>query len=255
LHSVGVRPLPLGSKWQSPSYLHARSGGERCPDLSANAAPQPATTAPATSLSVLPLDGSLVVHQSSTSTNRSRARWPRLSTGPPALRAHDRDLTTPVITEGQGDEGGDMRAVRTNARQRARRRAGRRHTGGMQSEGTVRSWSDADGWGVIDSPATPGGCWVHFSNVVCEGFRRLTPGDHVTFTYEALRQDGFDYRAILVWPPGIEPGTPQRPPHEGPSAAYRSSLTIRWPDGSVTRGIPERGQGNKEASPPEDSPE
>ena len=113
----------------------------------------------------------------------------------------------------------------------------------MLSEGTVREWSDDHGWGVIDSADTPGGCWVHFSMIVSEGFRSLKPGDHVTFTYEAPGQDGFNYRAVLVWPPGVRPGTPQRPTREGPSAAYRSSLTIRRPDGSVTKGVPGRGQG------------
>jgi CspA family cold shock protein len=117
------------------------------------------------------------------------------------------------------------------------------HTEGVLSEGTVREWSDDHGWGVIDSADTPGGCWVHFSMIVSEGFRSLKPGDHVTFTYEAPGQDGFNYRAVLVWPPGVRPGTPQRPTQEGPSAAYRSSLTIRWPDGSVTKGVPGRGQG------------
>ncbi|HUY51990.1 MAG TPA: cold shock domain-containing protein [Streptosporangiaceae bacterium] len=80
----------------------------------------------------------------------------------------------------------------------------------MLSEGTVREWSDDRGWGVIDSADTPGGCWVHFSNIVSDGLGSLTPGDHVTFTHEALRQDGFGHRAVLVWPPGIKPGTPQR---------------------------------------------
>jgi hypothetical protein len=31
--------------------------------------------------------------------------------------------------------------------------------------------------------------------------------------------------------------------HFGPSAAYQSSLTIRWPNGTVTHGIPRSGQG------------
>jgi cold shock protein len=109
------------------------------------------------------------------------------------------------------------------------------------SEGTVREWSDDDGWGVIDSTDTPGGCWVHFSMIESEGYRSLNPGDHVTFTCEAPGQDGFDYRAVLVWPPGVEPGTPP-PPQDEPSRAYRSSLTIRWSDGRVTKGIPGRGQ-------------
>jgi CspA family cold shock protein len=116
------------------------------------------------------------------------------------------------------------------------------HTEGMLSEGTVREWSDDEGWGVIDSASTPGGCWAHFSMIVAEGYRSLKPDDHVAFTYEAPGQDGFDYRAVQVWPPGAEPGTPQPPPRNEPSAAYRSSLTIRWSDGRVTKGMPGRRQ-------------
>ena len=113
----------------------------------------------------------------------------------------------------------------------------------MPSEGTVREWSDDHGWGVLDSPDTPGGFWVHFSNIVTTGSGTLTPGDPVTFTYQTGRQDGFDYRADLVWPPGAETGTPPRAPdHHGPSAAYQSSLTIRWADGTVTHGLPDQAQ-------------
>ncbi|MBV9444650.1 MAG: cold shock domain-containing protein [Streptosporangiaceae bacterium] len=108
----------------------------------------------------------------------------------------------------------------------------------MPSEGTVREWNDDQGCGVIDSTETPGGCWVHFSMIVSEGFRSFNSGDHVTFSYEAVGQDGFDYRAVMVWPPGIRPGTPHRPASDGSSAAYQSSLTVRWSDGSLTTGIP-----------------
>lgn len=113
------------------------------------------------------------------------------------------------------------------------------HTESVLSEGTVREWSDDHGWGVIDSADTPGGCWVHFSMIVADGLASLQPGDHVTFTYETPGQEGFDYRAVMVWPPGTRPETPQQPSRGG-SSAYRSSLTIRWPDGSFARGVPGR---------------
>ena len=114
----------------------------------------------------------------------------------------------------------------------------------MPSEGTVREWSDDHGWGVIDSADTPGGCWAHFSVIVSQGYRTLEPGGHVTFTYETPGQDGFNYRAVQVWPPGVSPEASQQPTrHEPPaSAAYRSSLTIRWRDGSLTQGVRDRGQ-------------
>jgi CspA family cold shock protein len=98
----------------------------------------------------------------------------------------------------------------------------------VTSTGTVREWNDDDGIGVIDSADTPGGCWVHFSYIVTEGWRSLNPGDQVGFTYEAVPQDGYGYRAVLVWPPGVQPSTQPPPPHHqhGPSAAYKSTLTI-----------------------------
>jgi CspA family cold shock protein len=80
----------------------------------------------------------------------------------------------------------------------------------MISHGVVREWDEDQGFGVIDSPDTPGGCWTHFSGIVMDGYRCLAAGDPVAFTCEAGSQDGYDYRAVLVWPPGVEPGTPQR---------------------------------------------
>lgn len=111
--------------------------------------------------------------------------------------------------------------------------------GTVVSKGTVREWSEDLGMGVIDSADTPGGCFAHFCDVVTDGVRSLSAGDQVTFTHEAVPQDGFSYRAVLVWPPGVEPGTlPRARAQDGPSAAYQSRLTIRWSDGTVTEGIP-----------------
>lgn len=69
--------------------------------------------------------------------------------------------------------------------------------------GTVRDWNDLEGWGVIDSVSTPGGCWAHFSAVDGTGFRTLTVGDTVVFEWEQVTdQDGYRYRATQVTPPG-----------------------------------------------------
>ena len=127
-----------------------------------------------------------------------------------------------------------MRGARTGLRAE--------HTVSVLSEGTVREWSDDLGWGVIDSGDTPGGCWAHFSAIVSQGYRSLRPGGQVAFTYETPGQDGFDYRAVQVWPPDVRPEAPQQPAQPEPSAAYRSSLTIRWQDGSITKGVPGPGQ-------------
>ena len=65
---------------------------------------------------------------------------------------------------------------------------------------TVRVWYEEEGWGVIDSGETPGGCWVHFSAIEMTGFHFLAAGDKVTLEWEAEEQDGYQYRAIRVTP-------------------------------------------------------
>lgn len=94
----------------------------------------------------------------------------------------------------------------------------------MTSSGSVRTYDAAAGWGVIDGPDVPGGCWVHFSAIAADGYRQLAPGQHVSFVAEAARQDGFAFRAVKVWtgdtePPGADQG-------HAPSAAYDSTLTL-----------------------------
>lgn len=74
---------------------------------------------------------------------------------------------------------------------------------------TVREWHDDLGWGVIDSPETPGGCWAHFTametpvigyldGATVSEYSSLSAGDSVELEWEAPGQDGFDYRAIAV---------------------------------------------------------
>lgn len=69
-------------------------------------------------------------------------------------------------------------------------------------DGVVR-WFDAqEGWGVLDAPQVPGGCFVHYSNLQMDGYRQLTPGQRVCFTFEepGFLQDGYAFRAIDAWP-------------------------------------------------------
>ncbi|CAM5543149.1 hypothetical protein SFUMM280S_02646 [Streptomyces fumanus] len=65
---------------------------------------------------------------------------------------------------------------------------------------TVREWHDEEGWGVLDSPETPGGCWGHFSHIQVKGFRTLSPGQQVDLQWEApgFKQDGYSYRAVNI---------------------------------------------------------
>lgn len=78
-------------------------------------------------------------------------------------------------------------------------------TGPMVSVGSVRVFDADEGWGVIDGPDVPGGCWVHFSTLAMDGYRKLTPGQQVSFRAEPKSQDGFPYRAVKVWTGGTEP--------------------------------------------------
>jgi len=68
------------------------------------------------------------------------------------------------------------------------------------TKGTVRWYNAEEGWGVLDSEDTPGGCAVMFSNIEMEGFRFLTEGQRVTFQPERGPQDGYPYRAVRVVP-------------------------------------------------------
>lgn len=72
----------------------------------------------------------------------------------------------------------------------------------MGTPGRVRNWSDEEGWGVVDSAQTPGGCWAHYSVVDIPGFASLKPGQDVELEWEQARQDGFGFRALAVRPIG-----------------------------------------------------
>ena len=103
--------------------------------------------------------------------------------------------------------------------------------------GTVREWHDEAGWGVIDSPATPRGCWAHSADIRMAGYRALEPGAEVSFDCEEADQDGFAFRATAVWPPGVEPGSPDADTvrAEGPSSAFASGLVIELDQPSPVR--------------------
>jgi CspA family cold shock protein len=96
------------------------------------------------------------------------------------------------------------------------------------TEGSVLAWSPEEGWGVIQTPRTPGGCWTHFSALDMTGYRQLHVGQRVTVEYEAAAQDGYQWRAVRVTTdsrPQIAPG-----PLGGDSSAYESTLNIEWDD-------------------------
>lgn len=66
--------------------------------------------------------------------------------------------------------------------------------------GVVRERHPDDGWGVIDSPQTPGACWAHHAHVQMTGFRALSVGQTAEIVWESPGQDGFPYRAVTATP-------------------------------------------------------
>jgi CspA family cold shock protein len=94
----------------------------------------------------------------------------------------------------------------------------------VASSGCVRVYNAAEGWGVIDGPDVPGGCWVHFSVVAADG--QLTPGQTVSFRAEEGTQDGFAYRAVKVWTDDTEPADKQ--PEDVATGPYHSTLTLTF---------------------------
>ncbi|BEL06198.1 hypothetical protein Q0Z83_043890 [Actinoplanes sichuanensis] len=96
----------------------------------------------------------------------------------------------------------------------------------MADLATVREWNDDEGWGVIDSPSTPGGCWAHFSHAAVAGAVTFTTGAPVLLEWESPGQDGYPYRAVRFWPSGSEPVDRANRPGNG--GAYRSVLTISF---------------------------
>jgi len=72
-------------------------------------------------------------------------------------------------------------------------------------EAQVRVWHDEEGWGVVDSPETPGGCWVHFSHVDIEGYRSLRGVDTVELEYREVPQDGYRFAAVRCGCRGSRP--------------------------------------------------
>lgn len=62
------------------------------------------------------------------------------------------------------------------------------------SEGTVKWWKDAKGYGAVAVPElAPWDVWCHWSMIEREGRRALVPGDRVHVTYYRGQQESFRY--------------------------------------------------------------
>lgn len=102
----------------------------------------------------------------------------------------------------------------------------------MRIAGRVRQYDADDGWGIIDSIGTPGGCWVGFADIRMDGYRTLEAGSSVVAEVEAISQDGYDFRAVNVWPAGVPVGYQPPPPPPASEGAYYSRLTVTDEDGN-----------------------
>jgi CspA family cold shock protein len=100
--------------------------------------------------------------------------------------------------------------------------------------GTVETWHDDEGWGVL---RTPEGLSVFclFSSVEAEGYRSLEAGSPVWFDYEVPGEDGCEARVKTAARAGeADPDRPlgtMRVVPQLPSSAYRSQLTVTFDDG------------------------
>jgi cold shock protein len=68
----------------------------------------------------------------------------------------------------------------------------------VTGEGVVRTWSEDDGWGVVESAQTPGDVFVHFSAIEMDGYHFLTPGQKVAFTAQPMDIEGCSWQAESV---------------------------------------------------------
>ena len=89
------------------------------------------------------------------------------------------------------------------------------------TKGTVQTWHGAEGWGVIDSPDIPGGCWTSFSHIWASELQKASPGESLTtsggprelvagetvdFDWESVTdQDGYTFRAVDPRPHRTKP--------------------------------------------------
>lgn len=69
-------------------------------------------------------------------------------------------------------------------------------------EFTLQEWYADEGWGVLSSSATPGGCWFLFDTIQGHNPDSMTVGNAYCVDYESAEQDGYHFRATWVWPSG-----------------------------------------------------
>jgi cold shock protein len=98
----------------------------------------------------------------------------------------------------------------------------------MSVKAKVRQWSDEEGWGVLDSPETPGGCWVSFTALEMTGYRSLRNTEWVELDWQVSRADSFSFTATRVRPLTHSLDLPISA--DAIDGAYRSELHVEYDD-------------------------
>lgn len=68
---------------------------------------------------------------------------------------------------------------------------------------TVSVWHEDEGWGILHSSETPGGCWAHFSSIDMPGYKSLTAGQTVELDWEVPA--GSDYEGYRFFAARVKP--------------------------------------------------
>jgi cold shock CspA family protein len=97
------------------------------------------------------------------------------------------------------------------------------------ARGTVKSFNDEEGWGVLASDEGPVDMWVHFSHVEGRGYRELRAGQHVDVDWEQYPpgRDRYVYRARRVRPLSL--GVPEAAVAPLPLRVGRRLVSINGP--------------------------
>ncbi|GAC55288.1 hypothetical protein HGA01_20250 [Gordonia amicalis] len=112
----------------------------------------------------------------------------------------------------------------------------------MSSTGFVRVWHFSKGWGVFDSPDTPGGVYADAQSLRLLAVADLNdplasmglrPGTEVEFVWSDAADDpleGLRYEVQQAWPIGVA-ATPPSPPAGAFSTTFWTSEGDAGPDG------------------------
>lgn len=66
------------------------------------------------------------------------------------------------------------------------------------NNGTVKWFNEGKGFGFITNDDGSGDVFVHFSSIMCEGFKSLMEGQKVSYDTEADPKDSSKLRAVNV---------------------------------------------------------